>query len=106
MTDESGASAWASFSARHAAGDIVTVTVTKPLPFGCLVEATDGVPGRLRGVTGAHAGERLTPGSSPSIQTITGSPWSGPDRTARGCASAAAGVSPRSARVRRTPGQH
>jgi hypothetical protein len=59
MTDESGASAWASFSARHAAGDIVTVTVTKPLPFGCLVEATDGVPGLLRGVTGAHAGERV-----------------------------------------------
>jgi hypothetical protein len=44
MTQQSNASLdWASFSARHSAGDIVHVTVTRTLPFGCLVEAGDGV---------------------------------------------------------------
>ncbi|HCU96095.1 MAG TPA: hypothetical protein DHU96_26580 [Actinobacteria bacterium] len=37
---------------------LIPVTVTKPLPFGCLVEAGDGVPGLLRGVTDARAGDQ------------------------------------------------
>ncbi|MEV7662208.1 hypothetical protein [Paenarthrobacter sp. NPDC089316] len=41
-----------------AAGDVVTVTVTKSLPFGVLVEYAD-VPGLAKGVAGAP-GERLS----------------------------------------------
>ena len=51
---------WESFSGRHAAGDLITVTVTRALPFGCLVDAGDGVPGLLHGVTGPQPGERVS----------------------------------------------
>jgi ribosomal protein S1 len=50
---------WDSFVARHSVGDTVAVTVTRELPFlGCLVEASDGVPGLLKG-TRLRPGERV-----------------------------------------------
>lgn len=45
-------SPWAEFVATRQVGDIVTATVTAPLPIGVLVEVTAGVPGIL---VGAHA---------------------------------------------------
>jgi ribosomal protein S1 len=57
MTSES--KSWDSFVERHQVGDTVAVTVTNALPFlGCLVEASDGVPGLLKGIR-LRPGERV-----------------------------------------------
>ena len=39
-----------------AAGDRLTATVTKTLPFGALVEAADGTPGLVKGLDRVAAG--------------------------------------------------
>jgi ribosomal protein S1 len=49
---------WDSFVAAYRVGDTVSVTVTRTLPFGCLIEATAGVPGLLKS-TGAQPGDRI-----------------------------------------------
>ncbi|MEV8150174.1 hypothetical protein AB0O52_18780 [Arthrobacter sp. NPDC080073] len=41
------------------AGDLVTATVTKTLPFGAIVEAPNGMPGLVRGLGDAAEGERV-----------------------------------------------
>ena len=56
---------WDSFVAAHRVGDTVSVTVVRTLPFGCLIEATDGVPCLLKS-TGPQPGER----SEARIETI------------------------------------
>lgn len=38
------------------AGDRVTTVVTKTLPFGALVEAVDGTPGLVTGLSGVAVG--------------------------------------------------
>ncbi|WP_035749057.1 hypothetical protein [Arthrobacter sp. 35W] len=43
-----------------AAGDVVTATVAKVLPFGVLIEGPDGMPGLATGLRGAAEGQRLT----------------------------------------------
>ncbi|HEY3263075.1 MAG TPA: hypothetical protein VGJ95_22865 [Pseudonocardiaceae bacterium] len=57
---------WTGFSARHTAGDVIAVTVTKVVPFGCLVEAADGVPGLLREAVDLRVGDQV----SARIETI------------------------------------
>jgi ribosomal protein S1 len=52
-------SSWSAFVDAYATGDVVSVVVTKALPFGALVEAGDGVPGLLRGVTDVRVGQRV-----------------------------------------------
>lgn len=39
-----------------AAGDRLTATVTRTLPFGVLVEAADGTPGLAKGLSGVAVG--------------------------------------------------
>jgi len=52
-------SAWDAFAARRVPGDVVAVTVTRSLPFGALVETSEGVPGLLRGVPDLPVGHRI-----------------------------------------------
>ena len=51
---------WAAFTAAHGPGDVVAVTVTRSLPFGALVETTEGVPGLLRDVRDLLVGEPVS----------------------------------------------
>lgn len=39
-----------------AAGDRLTATVTKTVPFGALVKAADGTPGLVKGLAGVAVG--------------------------------------------------
>ncbi len=48
-------SAWTTFFAQYAVGDVIRATVTKTLPFGSLVESA-GVPGLLIGRTDLAVG--------------------------------------------------
>ncbi|SCG53198.1 hypothetical protein [Micromonospora humi] len=58
-TTGASAAGWAAFQARHRQGDVMAATVTRPLPFGALVEV-DGVPGLLTGFPGVRAGGTVT----------------------------------------------
>jgi ribosomal protein S1 len=49
---------WDAFVATHTIGDTVDVTVTRTLPFGCLIEASHGIPGLLKS-TGPQTGDRV-----------------------------------------------
>lgn len=42
-----------------AAGDRLTATVTKTLPFGALAEAADGTPGLVTGLDGVAVGASI-----------------------------------------------
>ena len=42
------------------AGDLITATVTKSLPFGAFVEAPDGTPGLVEGLLNAAEGALLS----------------------------------------------
>ena len=42
-----------------AAGDRLTATVTKALPFGALAEAADGTPGLVTGLDGVAVGASI-----------------------------------------------
>ncbi|MFG2057933.1 S1 RNA-binding domain-containing protein [Micromonospora sp. NPDC048930] len=51
--------AWARFRARHDVGDVVSVRVTRVVPFGALVELPGGIPGLLRTGDRPAAGARV-----------------------------------------------
>jgi ribosomal protein S1 len=59
MTRELSSFEWDAFVDGHALGDVVPLTVTKALPFGCLVETVEGVPGLLREAGPARVGDPM-----------------------------------------------
>ena len=60
MTRENMPPGWDDFLAAYRVGDEVTVTVTKSLPFGYLVETTHPVPGLLKGILRPQVGEAVS----------------------------------------------
>lgn len=52
-------SGWERFAAAYSPGDVVAVTVTRTMPFGCLMEAADGAPGLLQTAGTPRVGERV-----------------------------------------------
>lgn len=68
MTRDSTPSGWAEFLATHKVGDTVTVTVTKSLPFGYLVETPQSVPGLLKGTLRPKTGDQV-PATIAAIDT-------------------------------------
>jgi ribosomal protein S1 len=59
MTRELSSHEWEDFVAQHSRGDVVTATVTRTLPFGCLVETVEGVRGLLRKAGTPVVGDRV-----------------------------------------------
>jgi len=59
MTRELSPAQWDAFVAAHSRGDVVSATVTRTLPFGCLVETVEGVPGLLRNAGTPAVGDRV-----------------------------------------------
>jgi hypothetical protein len=87
MTRENTASPeWVDFAAQYGVGDVITATVTKPVPFGCLVEVGNGSPASYEESATCTLATVSRRGSSRLTKVTTASPSSGPDRKGGGCA--------------------
>jgi ribosomal protein S1 len=51
---------WENFAARHGVGDLVDGQISKMVPFGALIELTDGIPGLLVTEARHEAGSQVS----------------------------------------------